>query len=77
MRTPFFTGSNQKATHRLEARRVAKAFALENPDVGYSLAFSAASFVLRDGRKPTTPAVLDEARRRYSMLQRAVARRNH
>ena len=45
-----------------------------HPDIGYQLLFSAAAYVIRDGRAPTESAVVEEARRRERFLERCLER---
>jgi hypothetical protein len=44
-------------------------------ELGYAVLFSAASFVIRDGRAPKDAPVLEEARRRMRWVNAAVDRR--
>ena len=75
MAASYFTGGNEGKGHRLAAQRIARGLARNHPTLGYSILFSAASYVLRDGRNPTDSVVLEEARRRSTQLETAVANR--
>jgi hypothetical protein len=75
MATPYFSGDGRDASYRILARRSAQRLALRHPDLGYSILYSAASYVLRDKRSARDSAVLEEARRRKEHVLRATERR--
>lgn len=70
-RAPYFIGEAEANDNLDLARRTASRVLPGNEDLGYSLIYSAAAYLIRDGRKLTEGAVLDEARRRGELVRRA------
>lgn len=74
-RTAYFAGGGDRdQTASLDARKAARELVKTHPEVGFNILFSAASFVIRDGRAPKDAAVLEEARSRMAGLQATVER---
>lgn len=60
---PTFTGSSAGA-EVAAARELARKLLPRHREIGLGLLFSAAAFVIRDGRAPEERVVVEEARRR-------------
>lgn len=71
----YFTGGGDRDAIDVEAARAkARELAPAHRDLGDSVLFSAAAYLLRDGRLLRDSAVLAEARRRKAHLDEAIAR---
>lgn len=77
--TAYFIGGDERGVScSEEARKVARRLVKANRQLGVTVLFSAASFLLRDGQQPRDSAVVAEARRRSAHVERAVeARERH
>lgn len=73
--TSFFTGKGDEHFDRAKAHDVAFRLSRENAKLDYGLAWSAVSYLLRDGQPTNDSRVLTEARRRKALLNRAVQHR--
>lgn len=72
--TAFFTGANGDGAEVAPARQVAsKLVSASNDAAGrdFGLLFSAAAYVIRDGREPTDGRVIEEAKRRLRLAEQA------